>query len=554
MIDNITQTTLRGDVSLDSVFPPLSTVTSEKNEVDRLRRRHQLFTKFAPLWDFYLQAYEGGADFAQRCNLFRHVRENEKDFDDRVERIHNMNYCEILVDFYTNFIFSEVIERNGGSSADFYAEFTRNVDLKKTPVDRFMRNVCDDLQIFGMVYGLVDAPAMDLTSGVITKYDLQINKVRPYWVLIKPEEVIDWVTDELDNYTYVKRFQMTTEAVGLSIVELEKYTEFTPDQIVISKVKRTEAGKAEIVSQVSFPNSMGKVPIVCKRFKESKRDKVMGLSYLRDFAGNNREILNLTSLLQEFLYRQAFNLLAREVDSTIPLRDQEDGVIGTANVMEVPKGAAMPEYISPPVDPAKFIMEERGRIKNEMFARASQDAMQELFNGESKSGFSQAQSFSKTAPFIATRADTLEDFENDMMQLTMERMNKQWDGKIQYKDRYEMTNLTDFLAQLQTLVRDFQMPSEAFVKEQLKRGVRSFDGKLTAELLAQVEKQIESMNFTEWMEVQKTALIGPPKDTSSEPLKANGGSQKTPTMAEVTQEAKASTSATKKPQPDKKSN
>jgi hypothetical protein len=441
--------------------------------------------------------------------IFRHVRENEEDWQERGERLHNINYCEILVDFYTNFIFSEVIERNGGTNADFYSQFTRDVDLRKTPIDRFMRSTCDDMQIFGMVYGLVDAPALDRTEGnIITRYDEQVKGIRPYWVLIKPDEITDWVYDDFGNFVYVKRRQMQTEVVGITLTELEKYTEFTPAYIVVTKVKVIQAGKAEIVSQEMIPNEMGKIPIVCKRYKDSKRDRHMGLSYLRDFAYNNREILNLTSLLQEFLYRQAFNILAREVDQAIPLRDQEDGIIGTSNVMDVPKGAKMPEYISPPVDPAKFIMEERSRIKNEMFSRASQDAMQELFNGEGKSGFSQAQSFSKTAPFIATRADNLEDFENEMMALTMERIGKTWDGKVSYKDKYEMTNLTDFLAQLKILVRDFQMPSEDFVKEELKRGLRAFDGKLTPDLLIKIEKQVDAMDFKAWMETQKIALVG----------------------------------------------
>ncbi len=147
-------------------------------------------------------------------------------------------------------------------------------------------------------------------------------------------------------------------------------------------------------------------------------------------------------------------------------------------------------------------------IKNEMYVRASQDALAELFNGEKSSGFAQAQSFYKTVPFISSRADALEHLETELMQATLEYMGKEWDGKIKYKDRYELTNLTDALTQLQILVRDFSLPSKTFVVEELKRMVRQFDGKLPVDTLAKIEHEIDSMDFDKWASTQTDALVG----------------------------------------------
>ena len=44
------------------------------------------------------------------------------------------------------------------------------------------------------------------------------------------------------------------------------------------------------------------------------------------------------------------------------------------------------------------------------------------------------------------------------------------------------------------------MPSEEFVKHQLKRLAREYDGKMPSEILNKVLDQIDSMNFTEWSE------------------------------------------------------
>jgi hypothetical protein len=321
-----------------------------------------------------------------------------------------------------------------------------------------------------------------------------------------------------------------------------------PGHAKITKVDITNSDKPVVVAEEDVDIDLDEVPLVVVRYKRSKRDPFVGLSFLRDFAYNNREIMNLTSLLQEFLYRQAFNILAKEVETSVPLTGQSEGDVGTANVLEFPKGAQAPKYISPPADPARFIQDERGRIKNEMFVRAAQDFVSEIFNGEKSSGFSQAQSFSKTVPFISSRADALERAENTLMRLTMKLMGKEWTGKIKYKDRYELTNLSDALTQLQILVRDFQMPSEDFVKTELKRLVHEYDDKLPPDQLAKIEKQIDDMDFKSWMAVQKQALVGR-GSSPSEQQKPKG----TGTLQEVVAEAKVNpnVAATKKLKPQK---
>lgn len=512
-------------------------------EVQLLRKQHPLYTENYELWQFYLAAYEGGTKFANSDNLFRHAREHEEDYEDRVERLHNLNYCETLVDHFTNFIFTEPIDRSGGKATDFFLKFIEDVNRRGDDVDDFMREVSDDMHIFGMSYVLVDAPRVD-GEVLVTRQDELDGNVGPYWVLVKPLEVIDWIVDDFGKFIYVKRRQYVEEFVRGERKKLERYTEWTPSTITLTDVDITTVLHPEVISIQVLENKVKKIPLVPIRFKRSKSDSFLGLSFLRDFAFNQREIMNLTSLLQEFLYRQAFNILAKEVENSIPFADAAgDESIGTHNVLEVPKGAKLPEYISPPADPAKFIQDERTRIKNEMFTRAAQDTMSEMFNGEGSSGFSQAQSFAKTVPHISSRADTLEDAENTLFALTMEYAGKKWDGKIKYKDRYEITNLNDALTQLRILVKDFQIESETFVKEELKRMIREFDGKLPKELLVKAEKEIDAMDFVEWMKRIVSSRETSPADQQQD--KSSG------TMAEVAAEAKTDTpTATKKPQGD----
>jgi hypothetical protein len=517
-------------------------VDPNKEIIEGLRKCHHLHGKYSPRWRFFLSAYEGGDDFACRDNLFKHARENDGDFEDRLKRLDNWNYCEMLVDFFTNFIFAEPIDRSGGSNEDFFQDFIRDVNLRGDTIDEFMSQVSDDAQIFGMSFVQVDAPVKP--PDIITKQQERDAGIRPYWVLVKPSEVLDWVVDPFDNFVYLKRRQFVTELVGGVPTDMEVYYEFTALEVKISRVDVSDPEKPKFVESTISPNDFGEVPFRVTRYKRSKIDPHMGASFLRDFAGNQRKILNLSSMLDEFLYRQAFNILAKEVESAIPLAEQEEGVVGTANVMEVPKGAAMPQYISPPVAPAEFIQGERQRIKNEMFSRAAQDFLNELFNGEKSSGFSQAQSFAKTIPFISKRADRLESMENALMRLTMKAINKDWDGKIKYKDRYEVTNISDALTQLQILVRDFQLPSETFVKEELKRMVLEYDGKLPKDILVKVKREIDEMDMSSWMGTQKQALIGRGQSPSEQQQPKNTG-----TLREAAEEARVATASTNRLKP-----
>jgi hypothetical protein len=492
---------------------------AELAEIQRLRSTHPLYDSYLGDWNFFVEAYEGGKSFAHNTdNLFKHPREHKDDYKERLKRSHYLNYCEPLVDFFTAFIFAETIQRSGGSSADFYNDFILDVNKKGEDITSFMQQVSDDKQIYGMVYVLVDAPK---TSGKLTKFQEKALGIRPYWVEMRPDEVLDWVVDNFEKYLYLKRKQSfdTYDAGGRK--SIERYTEWTPEQVTITDVDVTEPGKPKLLPPTVDPNALGEVPIVVLRYKRGKINRFMGESFLKDLADNNREVMNLTSLIQEFLYRQCFNILAVETDMQMPLAQQQEGEIGTANVMQYPKGANPPSYVAPEATPAQFIQSERERIVNEMYKRAAQDTVNELFNGGKASGFSKAQSFSTTVPKIATRAETLEKAENRLMELTMRYMGKKWDGKVKYKDRYELTNITDALTQLTQLFKDLLMPSETFVKQELKRMVHEFDGKIQLDDMKKIEAEIDAMDFKAFQETMKLALIG----TAGQPKIVNGKAQ-----------------------------
>jgi hypothetical protein len=423
------------------------------------------------------------------------------------------------VDFFTTFIYTETIQRDGGKNSDWFNEFKNDVNQKGDSISDFMQMVSDESQIFGMTYILVDAPSRAsrqlqkgaATVAVQTVADEKDAGIQPYWVTVRPMEVYDWVTDSFDRYQYLKRVEHQTRImVDMSKQSIERYTEWTPSSIKISEVDVTIPDQPVllIANAQLLPNELHTVPFVVARYRRDKTNKFMGISFLNDIAWINREVMNLTSLLQEFLYRQCFNILAMEEDPNVPEIEQMQGEISTANALKYAQGSKAPSYISPPVAPAKFLQEERSANIMSMYKIAAQDTVSDLFNGAKSSGFSKAQSFQTTVPKIATRADALEKCEHMLLRLTLKYLGKEWDGTIKYKDHYQITNLTDALAQLSTLFKDLQIPSKTFAQEQMKRMIHEFDGKMTPDQLTLVNKEIDAIDWDAWFDNMQLAFLG----------------------------------------------
>jgi hypothetical protein len=494
---------------------PLAEQKRQNTEIARLRSKSTLYANNVDGWVYYQSAYQGGKRFVNKNTIFRHSREHQKDYDARLERAYYHNLCRPIVDFFGDFIFKETIQRNGGDDNNWYQEFITNVNKKGEDITAFMKDVCAYMQVYGMVYVLTDSPRLaapgTLPNGRrITKADEKKLGLRPYFVMMRPLEIFDWVTDAFDQFLYVKRSQEITDVnpdTG-DVTKLERYTEWTKNKIRITDIDVSNPTKPVLRAPEMLNNALGEIPIDVFRYARDMENPFMAISFLVDLADLNRAIMNTNSLEMEYEYRQCFNILVLEAEADLPYKEQEEGETGVNNAIVYPKGGKAPEYISPNPEPAKYMSDKVVRLKSEMFALAAQDMVSEMFNGGRASGHSKAMSFSTTVPRIASRADILERGEHTLMKRVYAYRRQQWQGTIRYKDRYEITNLTDMLAQLSLLFKDLQMPSPTFLKETLKRVVHELDGKLPANTISQIEGEINKMNTDEWFDTQKLALIG----------------------------------------------
>lgn len=503
----------------DLVGTPLES-SNGKDEIKRLRSTHPVYSDFSPVWEMAENFYRGGESVLCGGYISKHHREDEQEFNERVKRADYENYVALVVDFFTNFIFSESIRRDGGSDTAFFDEFRLDVDRRGNDIDHFMRRLCTKYQLYGTAYVLVDSPNVDATT--LTKLQEEEQGLRPYWVLISPGEILDWDKDDFGNFTYVKRCQRLFRRIGGQPSPIEKYTEWTPQFIRITTMDVSNSRRPEILGTQAIPNRLGEVPIVAAIFDEDQSYPDMGVSFVKDIIYIARSVLNTSSLIDEFKYRQCFNFLAVQTAGPLVSQSEDDGEIGTSTLWEYPVGAERPAYVTPPVDPAKFLQDERDYKKVQIFELAAQNLQSRFGNGESSSGFSQSQSFARTVPFIAKRGDNLEGVESRAMRLTMRYRKATWDGVIKYKDRYEQTNVMDGITQLQSAFKDLAMPSKTFVKTQLIRISNEVDNKQTPQNMEFIANEIETeidKDFEGWQ--QKVLATGGSPAAQNKPKTAD---------------------------------
>lgn len=483
----------------------------EKKEIERLRSTHPDYHERISEWQFFLKSYEGGKQYITSDTIHKHQREHSEDYQDRLKQACYQNYCQPIVDFAGEFIFAQPIERHPDRSLqNGFNDFVINVDKRGTTMNDFMRLIADEVRIFGKMFVQVDMPAMpaDIDRTRLSKLratELGLNS--PYFIPIRPTEVLTWNTDMFGNYTYLKRQQCGVSYEGGEFYRYERYYEWTATVVKVSEVDCTNPKEPHLVkSGEIMPHKWGEIPFVDIINRRSKRLDDQGMSTIEDIAYQNNRVVNLTSKLDEFLNRQCFNLLAMETTtSALPTRGTVDGEIGTSNVLEFPdKTKTPPYYLSPPVDPAQFIDAERTNTIREMFRQAAQDVMSEVVGDSLRTGDAQKQAFGRTIPAIAKIADTLQSAEHRLFRLWAKGQGREWkDGKIAYKDDYSITNLMDIILQLTSIFTSIKPLSPTFVREEWKRIVREFDGKIAQDKMEAIMAEITAVSDADILEMLK---------------------------------------------------
>jgi len=470
-----------------------------------VQRTYQMYEEFCRWWTFYLDSYEGGEDYLRANYLFRHVKEDEGDFRDRIQRSYYYNFCRTVVDTYVAHIFRKAnsIYRRGDDEKD-YERFLSDVDARGNSMNTFMQEqVAPAAQIFGQVFVLVDKPRFK--GELNSKAEERERGIRPYLAIMDPRDVMDFRLDSRGSLLWVRireprcpsgdpfygengsRSSCPSSQKSFPEADLTRLQD-GEDGCVYRTWTRQQWFLHDENSNLieADEHNLGRVPLVTVFNVESRRYPGLGVSAISDISPINRSIYNWCSLNDEFLYRQCFNILVMPEVPGVKRRK-----LGAGNALTYPIDASSPpHYIYPPVEPGEYLLKNIDAAIRQIYRLAVLGAVWGIDKPQSASGIARAYDLYQTNQNLVKKAKNLEQAEMEIGAIW-----GLWEGKKNFKPTVEYPidfKISDVAEDLKNDFSVLQMNiSESFNKA-LKRRAAARYMKLHPKEMQQVIEEIES--------------------------------------------------------------
>lgn len=479
---------------------PAVTAGTNDELVKALEAKHELYTTYHLQWGDWYNWYAGKVI---ENYLYRHYREQEKNFRQRQKRAYYYNYTGAIVDLLASFVYSKTVARSFFRQDEKLAqqehieknEFWTDCDLRHSTINEFMQKIFTFTQIWGFVDVVIDMPH---TPEEITNEQQRLDaNIRPYLYYILPFNMLNWEVDDKGEFLWVRWVERMDKQwnpfVSKPPVTVNRYTTWTRDAWYIHEVTQVRGQRktAELIS--SGEHYLGMVPVVRFYGKRDLLDESIGQSFVEPIGRINVDIANSVSLLTEEIRSKVFNILVLEdpnqfTDNEGASTANQGVEIGNNNAL-MWAGTHPPYYLAPASEPGQFIMTFIEKSTEEIYKLAT--LWTDTGIRESRSGVSYSYEFNRTNSMLSDKAQLMEEGEVKLHRLYTRWLGEEWLGFVDYPDNYDVEVLEQELltvTQAKNAVR-----SETFKRELEKRVARKVLNNSTTDVLETVMGEIDSM-------------------------------------------------------------
>ena len=432
-------------------------MANEESKVITINERtHPLYDKYLEEWNFYIESAMGGKDYYENSdNLFTHRLEDQAgDYQDRLDRVYYLNFCNLVCAIYADYIFKEKIRR----PANTYLEaFRKNVDGRGTDMNTFMNQVSYLSSVYGQVHVIVDSPFAEDLDIPLHFYKANKEQFDPYAVIVAPQDLRDWSVDELGNLNWV-----LIRSRGYSDIDPESPREDDTTYRLIARdywaifdadgdeIERREHDFSEVY-MVTCYNSDTNVDMI-------------GESLITDISRINRIIYNWCSNIDEMIERQTFSQLVMPDDPQSDLDPKEEGAdplrkLSTSSIFTFPFNSSQPpQFISPDrqqIDVIWKMIQNHRDLIYELAGLGTVGSSSKFLS--QRSGISQAYQFLSINSSLAKKAARLERTENEINRLVL-----QWKDQGDMEEKVEYPSQFDVLSLTETMQTTFQIAAQNF--------------------------------------------------------------------------------------------
>ncbi len=448
---------------------------------EELERRHPLYMASVAEWEFFVRSYFGGRLYREGGYLLKHPFESTENYSRRKATAYYYNYCGPVVDIMVSHLFRKPPKRDFGSLSEdpLFVAFLEDCDLEGSSLARFMREAQRFASIYGRVSIVVDKPRLT----AFTREEEIAGGLRPYLVLITPENLLDWRFTRLPSGRVALQMVKIREEEGL-------YRIWTHRGWQLWRVDdKDEAGLVD-----SGTHHLGEVPMV-NLYNKKTGVRMLGLSDIQDIADINRNIYYLCSDAREIIENTAFPMLAMPYEKGAV----EEKEIGPRNILQFDPSEpnARPYWLEAPHSSLSEIREwvrqditEIHRIAKLGGIKATQD------RGQPQSGIALELEWQQLHAVLSEKADNLEEAERDILRLWARWQGRRFDGVVDYPDEFSVRDLDRELERAIKAV-SLGLESRTFRKELEKRLVETVLPKLPVEVKTQILEEIDGLHRKE---------------------------------------------------------
>ena len=418
-----------------------------------LKKKHPLWHANIGNWEFFIRSYLGGNDYKNGYYLHRYILETPEEYDARIRHTPLDNHCKNVVQIYTSFLWRVPPTRDYGTlDGDPQLEsFLVDADLDGRSFDTIMREVQMNASIYGNCWVVIDKPQTNLKTRA---EELQ-QDIRPYVSIYTPENVVNWNYRRAPSGRFYLDYLVIVEDINTDRAIIKVFTEETISTYEIEDYEKEYAeGEARLIEEI--PNPIRKIPAVnVYNLRGAKRP--IGISDLADVAFLQQSIYND--------YSEKEQLIRLANHPSLVKTPNVEASAGAGSIIE------MPDDLDPGMKP--YIIQPSGQnldgimkcIQNKVDAidRITHMGSVRATSGQIASGIALQTEFQLLNARLSEKADYLENAEEHIWSLYAMWQDKEWDGKVDYPDTFDIRDWANDLQYLQ-IAKASGIKSETFNK------------------------------------------------------------------------------------------
>ncbi|EXI44170.1 phage portal protein [Acinetobacter baumannii] len=430
--------------------------TSVISDPARLRtlieRRHPKYEALVAHWNFMEETYNGGRKWFS-SNIFRYIKEGDKEFKNRIERAYRFNHTREVVDLINKYLFKQAITRNDKDAPQCVIDFWKSATKGNLTINDFVRQVSKKTSLFGRGGIVVDRSRADME--IVSRQDEVEANLHTYSYIVEPQRLLDYSFDENGELNWILIHEIgrdDEDPFDSSGKPVNRFRLWTKQHWALYEVKEGKGKKVAVSLVDSSNHDLGEVPVILAD-NIIGDDQYSAPALIDDIAYLDRATANYLSNLDAIIQDQTFSQLAMPAQNLMPGEESHDKLLemGTKRVFLYDgEGGSQPFYLSPDVKQADLLMTTINKIIGEIYhtvGLAGERTKQDNAVGiDNSSGVAKAYDFERVNALLTAKADSLETIENKIVRLVAKWNGERIDDKdsyVSYPDNFDTRGLYD---------------------------------------------------------------------------------------------------------------